>query len=190
MTGTIRRTVGTTTASGDYIEVVAELRRNDPSGLSDGFSITGAIWEARRNARGDARKRRGLDCDAAGCIHEEITRAFPRLVPLVALHLAGPDGVPMYAVENGWHFYSGAASRYEREQIARGHDYGYSRALETPDHDRAARALRIAPANLPQGMGRAAFEAFADTLRERWCEEARAGIGVLESMIDGQGVAR
>lgn len=57
------------------------------------FSATGNIATKAERDRGDFQ--------AGGCIHEEILRYFPDLAPVVAVHLADDDGVPMYAVENG-----------------------------------------------------------------------------------------
>lgn len=182
-----RATIARDLPNGSYIEVTAEER--DASGtLSPGFSVTAYIWEKYQNASGRARKRAGRDIDAGGMAHGEALAAFPELAPIVAVHLAGQDGKPMYAKENGFHFYSGAASEYERRQIAAGRDYGYSRLLEASDHDRAARALRIAPAELPEGMDRTAFDAFVDSLAERYAAEAATARAVLHSLTDGEGV--
>ena len=41
-----------------------------------------------------------------GCDHDTIKRVFPELRPLVALHLADADGLPMYALENGFYHYA------------------------------------------------------------------------------------
>jgi len=39
-----------------------------------------------------------------GCIHEEIIKHFPELQPLVDIHLADEDGVPMHAYSNASYF--------------------------------------------------------------------------------------
>ena len=56
------------------------------------FSITGEIDRQAKNNRWVE--------DCGGCIHEEILLHFPHLAPLVAVHLADEDGVPMHAYEN------------------------------------------------------------------------------------------
>lgn len=183
----ITKTIARDLPNGDYIEVTAELRDGSDA-LSPGFSVTGAIWEKRPSAGGRARKRMGRDSDMGGCIHDEILKAFPKLAPLVRVHLAAPDGLPMYAKANGWYFYSGDGAAYERRQIAAGRDYGYSRNLETSDHDRAARALAVDPADLPTGLTREEFAVFAESLAGRYAENAAEARRVLDSLTDGEGV--
>lgn len=183
----VTRTIARDLPNGDYIEVTAEMR-NGSDGLSPGFSVTAAVWERRGNAKGRTRKRQGRDCDLAGCIHDAILAAFPNLAPVVAVHLADLGGLPMHAKANGWYFYSGGASAYEREKIAKGQDWGYSRNLQASDHDRAAQALNIDPADLPAGLDREGFHAFVDSLANRYADMAQRAREAIESLTDGQGV--
>lgn len=183
----ITKTIARSTANGDYIEVTAQLR-DDSGELSPGFSVTASVWEKCGGISGRARKRLGREEDSAGCQHELVLKAFPKLAPIVKVHLADPDGVPMHALANGWYFYSGAASSYEHAAIAAGRDYGYSRLLEKSDHQRAAEALNIEPEDLPEGMDREAFVAFVDSLTERWRRDADEARRVLDQLVDGDGV--
>lgn len=48
---------------------------------------------------GEIRIPGGRDCEAAGCIHEEIAEYFPELVPLIRWHLTSADG-PMHYIAN------------------------------------------------------------------------------------------
>src|SRR5688500_17854843 len=85
----------------EYVVVTLERRENDPTGLSDAYSITGEVWDSRGWAlRGgpDGRMR------ACGQITEEIERAFPELRPIMALHLSDLSGTPLHAEANGWYF--------------------------------------------------------------------------------------
>ena len=41
-----------------------------------------------------------------GAAHDEILKSFPELKPLVALHLAGMDGLPMHALGNSFYHYA------------------------------------------------------------------------------------
>lgn len=183
----IRKTIGKDLPDGAYIEIEAELR-DGSDGLSPGYAVTLLGWDRHGTWSGRACKRNGRDADFAGADHETILRVAPELAPLVTAHLADPDGTPMHAEANGWHFYSGASAEYERRMIAEGEDYGYSRNLETSDHDRAARALSISPDVLPAGLDREGFAAFVASLRETWAAQAQAARDALDAMIDGDGV--
>lgn len=95
----------------------------------------------------------------------------------------------MHAAANGWYFYSGAAAAYERRQIERGQDYGYSQLLETSNHDRAARALHIEPNELPTDLvTREQFEAFVDSLTDHYAHQATIARTVLTSVSNGERV--
>lgn len=107
----------------------------------------------------------------------------------MAVHLADPSGLPMHAKANGWYFYSGQAAAYEREKIAAGQDYGYSRQLERSNHDRAARALNIEPGELPTNLAtREDFDAFVDSLNETYAHQAQVARAVISSLADGERV--
>ena len=78
--------------------------------------------------------------------------------------------------------------RSERAKVAAGQDYGYSRQLETSDHDRAARALNIAPEDLPTGLDKESFSAFCQSLADVWRAQAQAARDTLAAMVDGDGI--
>lgn len=154
------------------LRITAELRIDDPRGLSDAFAITADLYEPHGTWSGRAQFENGREMDAGGCMHDEILKFAPELAPLVAVHLADPDGVPMHAVANGWYFYSGEAS-------AGAYDYNHEKLT---DHQRGARALNIPPEDLPEGMDREQFEAFAESLRPLWLEQARVARELLVSL--------
>lgn len=177
----MKKTIGRNLPNGEYVEITAEER--DASGdLSPGFAITVAGWGSR------AAKKRGWEAEYFGAVSEYILEVVPEVAPLVRAHLADPDGTPVHAEANGWYFYSGKSAEYERQQVAAGKDYGYSRLLETSDHDRAARALSIPPTDLPTGLDREGFAQFCRSLKGEWAKQAAEAREALESMIDGQGV--
>lgn len=163
---------------GEFVRAHVELREDHPT-LSDGFSVTGELYERHGTWSGAAQYRNGRDMDAAGCIHDEVLRAFPHLAPIVALHLSDPDGVPMHADANGWYFYSGENDAYELRH------YGaeYLERMGT-GYERACRTLRVD--SIPEGLDREAFTAFVDAQRPRWAQEAadaRALIGTLRGGV-------
>ncbi len=158
----------------DFMVITAELRENDSRGLSDGFSVTAHLYEPHGTWSGKARFDNGRDCDSAGAMHTEILKFAPELAPVVAVHLADPDGTPMGAIANGWYFYSGKASAYERDS--------WSNPEGLSDRERAARALHIPVDDLPEGLDREGFTSFAESLRERWAAQAAEAKAVIESL--------
>jgi hypothetical protein len=86
----------------------------------------------------------------------------------------------MHAVANGWYFYSGDARRWEE---SRPNETWHNRESLT-DVERAARALHIPVADLPEGLDREGFAAFADSLRGRWAAMAADARALLESLPD------
>lgn len=185
----ITKTIARDLPNGDYLEVTVE-ERDGSTALSPGFSITGWLWERHGRVSGRARKRSDREPDTGGMLHDEILDWFPQLQPVIHVHLADQSGLPMHAKANGWYFYSGGASEYERKMIAAGKDYGYSRNLEMSDHDRGARALHIPPADLPTGLAKGEFEWFVDSLTERYAADARRAREVMANLVDGNGVER
>jgi len=174
---------------GAHLKITIEERLGDPH-FSDGFSVTGSLWEATGRRSGKDLRRARRDPDVSGCIHEEILAAAPQLAPVVAVHLADPEGLPMHAKANGWYFYSGGASAWERRQIAAGNDLGYSRLLRRSDHDRAADALHIDPADLPRGMTtREEFDTFVDDLAETYQKQAQRAREVIARLPGDENLA-
>jgi hypothetical protein len=106
------------------------------------FSVVGELWQSKgwyKNGQ-DGRLR---EC---GMLHERILKAFPQLAPIIALHLADEDGVPMHAVENGRYW-------LERDPAA------------------AARLWRVTVSDLPTPDR---VEEFVEAQRPRWKAEAEA----------------
>jgi hypothetical protein len=73
------------------LEVRAELVHLDGNN-SPYFSIGGDIFRLAKNGRSV--------WESGGCIHEEIVKHFPKLQPLVDIHLSDENGVPMHAYAN------------------------------------------------------------------------------------------
>lgn len=185
MTATISKTVGRDMPNGDYIEIEAQLH-GDEGTLSPGFSLTCLIWTKRGSRYG--RSRKSQDADGGGAQHDVILAVMPELAPLALAHLADPTGLPLHAVSNGWYFYSGAAAEYERRQITKSNDRGYSAGLLVSDHHRAARALHVDPSELPESLTKEGFTAFVASLVTLHQSQADAANAVLTALVDGDGV--
>jgi hypothetical protein len=63
---------------------------------------------------------------ACGCMDEDVLRLWPKLAPVVALHLCDSTGLPMHAEANGWYqlagYYEGAGERYHAGNSPRNFD--------------------------------------------------------------------
>jgi hypothetical protein len=160
-----------------FIRITIELRENDTRGLSDGFSVTADLYEPHGARSGKSRFEKGLEPDSCGMLHDEIRIFAPELAPLIDVHLADPNGVPIHAVANGWYFYSGDSRRYEE---SRGDTWSNREGLS--DLERGARSLNIPASDLPAGMHRQQFEAFAESLHAHWAQQAAAARALLETL--------
>lgn len=86
------------------------------------FAITAEIYKPGAN-----------DCDACGCLHEEIAKFFPELKPLIKWHLTGSDG-PMHYIANtvylaGNRDFHGLL-KGEKRQVVNGFREGEGKELE------------------------------------------------------------
>jgi len=67
----------------------AEVRYDDECGNGhNSFAITGEIYIPGKR-----------DCEAGGCLHDEIAKYFPELAPYIKWHLMSSDG-PMHYIAN------------------------------------------------------------------------------------------
>lgn len=80
-----------------WLKITARISLDDDcNNMCYDFSITGEIWKC--NKEGGIY---GRDCEAGGCIHEDIVRHFPDIKKFVPLHLCNYLGQPMYPESNG-----------------------------------------------------------------------------------------
>lgn len=207
----IKRTVTRDLHNRDRIVAHLELRiaaegERFVGGLSPGFSATGEIFEARKNAGGAARQRMGRESDICGAITDQIAKAFPHLKPFTDLHFSDPDGVPMHAVANGWYWYAGSRPEVTTVQYTGYTGDIYPHQLEKynlPDTEQGRREycyrvacniLRVDEIPLseitpedesPREFAtylRQRFHEFVDAQRERWAQEAAEARALLESL--------
>ena len=81
---------------GEKVDIIVKIRLNDEckNGYQD-FSITANIYKSG--------KRSDESYISGGCCHDEILKHFPEFKIFINLHLADANGVPMYAVDNGFY---------------------------------------------------------------------------------------
>lgn len=120
------------------IVAVSQLHKLDKN-THPYFSVTATLFEGSREV-------------AWGCLHEEVLEHLPYLGPVVKVHLADDNGIPMYAVANAqyWAGHSSMSpkstySRYEIEVDKNGKEWAPQMLA---DHLRvgieSARSYRIA----------------------------------------------
>ena len=81
--------------NGMVITVKIRLDDERKNGHQD-FAITGDIYQA-------GKPKTDRYYIAGGCIHDEIEKYFPEFKIFIRLHLCDWEGIPMYAVENGFY---------------------------------------------------------------------------------------
>jgi len=94
-TNDLRHTINTKDSEGNTMIIKIRLNDECKNGHQD-FSITGSIYE-----KGKPMSDRYHI--AGGCIHDDILKSHPELKIFVNLHLCDYEGIPMYAVENGYY---------------------------------------------------------------------------------------
>lgn len=78
------------------------------------FKIEGGLHNLRGNKKpyfsitaNVHRKGFPNQCWSGGCLHEDISKYFPRFRELIDFHLCDIDGVPMHDAANGWYYLAG-----------------------------------------------------------------------------------
>ena len=93
-TNDLRHTIIASDKDGNYMDIKIRLNDECKNGHQD-FAITATIYE-----KGKPRTDRYMI--AAGCCHDEIVESKPELKIFVNLHSCDWEGIPMYAIENGF----------------------------------------------------------------------------------------
>lgn len=153
------------------------------------FTVTGEIYKGHREIAG-------------GCLHREIAAVYPRLAPIIALHLSDDNGTPMHAAANSWYqlagYFGGAGERYHagngksQHWLPDGTFNGYRPStpeeclqafaayvrISVDDARAYAEAIRY---EHDWKIARHLFDAWIVSQAERWQQEANAAIALLDA---------
>ena len=159
------------------------------------FSVTAEIFIPGRR-----------DYESGGCLHTEVLKYWPKLAPVVALHLSDDNGTPMHAQANSWYqlagYYGGAGEQYHagngqaQHWLPDGTFNGYRASTPEECLQGFAHYVRI-----PLEEARELAETWAsdpDTRKaqhaawirgqaERWQAEATAAITLLDALAAEEG---
>lgn len=94
---------------GNPVHIKISLDDDCKNGHAD-FLVTATVYEKDK-----PKNDRNTIC--SGCCHKEILEARPDLKLFVDLHLADSDGVPMYAIANGFYHLKNSSAKVAREYI-------------------------------------------------------------------------
>jgi len=142
------------------------------------FSVTADLVNLR--CRKDSDRR----IEACGAMHEEVLKHFPKLAPVVALHLSDIDGAPMHAQANA-RYWMGLTEFKTWERT-------YGKPEPLPALDVLARHLRISEDEAAELVARHpaytdALEAEIEAMRPRWKAEADAARQLLDRLRGEEG---
>lgn len=116
------------------------------------FSITADLYKGK--GRSDS------SWLAGGQMHDEILAVRPDLKPLVDLHLSNDDGVPMYATENGWYYFT-HPNKFGKKIVMK------HLRIDEETYDELDKELRE-----NYKVGRDIFNVFCYKQHKRWKQEA------------------
>lgn len=172
----LRHTILTKDTDGNRLEIYIRLNDECKNGHQD-FSITASAWE-KGKPKTDKWNIYG------GCCHEEILAVRPDLLPFVKLHLSDWEGVPMYAVENGfYHLKNGFWNTQKPINIETATDEHFCAKF--------CEYYRITPEQFKQlktSENSLQYALFLQSLGilKQWKEEANKAIKMLEGMTGSQ----
>jgi len=107
-TNDLRHTIITTDSEGNFLKISIRLNDECKNGHQD-FAITASAWK-KGKPHTDRYNIYG------GCCHDEILKVRPDLKIFVNLHLCDYEGIPTYAVENGFYHLTNGFNSVKREQ--------------------------------------------------------------------------
>lgn len=164
-TNSLRHKITTTDKDGNPMYIKIRLDDECKNGHQD-FSITASIYE-----KGKPQTDRYFI--AGGCCHDEIIKAHPELQIFVNLHLCDWEGVPMYAVENGFYHLTNGFNNTKPEAANFKTEFCEYYRITGKQFDTLKTAKnKLQYALMLQSLG----------ILKQWKEEATAAIDYLESM--------
>jgi hypothetical protein len=166
------------------------------------FSVTGEITTP------ESRRRR--DSEMAGCIHDHILHLWPRLAPVIAMHLSDDTGAPMHAAANAWYslagYYANTDDRYHAGNSQRNFpratidpalpwdttEYRYptpeeclqsfAEDVRLPLEEARSVAVSLGSWRDDWMQARVQFDRWIETQRPRWQREADAATALLDTL--------
>jgi len=165
MKNNLKHTIETRDTDGNPLVIKIRLNDECKNGHQD-FAITATGWEK-------GKKRNDRTMIYCGCCHDEILKARPDLKLFVDLHLSDADGVPMYAVENGFYHLKNGFSKTPTDSpnFAKEFTEYYRMTAEQFDTIKTAQN-QLQYALMLQNLG----------ILAQWKEQANEAIKQLESM--------
>ena len=104
-----------------------------------------------------------------GADHEFILKYYPKYQDLVDLHLSNIDGVPLYAVENGYYWLTACQGKNQYEQdMTKDHRKTFREYVRVSDKEAWELVNTI--------RTKEEFSAWVETQKPRWKKEAEACI--------------
>jgi hypothetical protein len=148
--------------------LVVEVRMDDEchNGHAD-FAVTATEYNAG-----------GRDV-CGGCMHEEVLKHFPKLAPLVALHLhEAMSGAAMHAIANGFYFYELALGRQKGDKPPETYKKYVQESYFLTDAETAALFSEVLE-------DQACFQYYLETkgITKRWAKKAAEGRALLFSLM-------
>lgn len=116
--------------------------------------------------------------ESGGCLHDEILKAKKSLKPFIDLHLSDGEGVPMYAVENGFYYYS---AQYPSPSTWFEALCNHLR-IDSAEGNSLIESLNSIPDN---DVRKSQFSAYCEKQKPRWKAESEAAKTQLKKLIDG-----
>lgn len=164
-----------TTFKGEPLVINIRLSDDCNNGHND-FSITGELYEkTSKNPYHEKEiKHNGQRhvLYACGCLHDEIIKAMPSLKIFVDLHLSDENGVPMYALDNGYYHLEGVKGIAAYNHKCTLEDFASYIRIDVNEAKKVVDTI----------TNKIDFALYIDTLRPIWKQQANQAKDILISL--------